>query len=340
MHLPDYNFLSAPLWLITVLHIVTLSLHFAAMNFLVGGLIIVLWGKFTNRWEDPTVQQFVKLFPTALAATVTLGVAPLLFLQLVYHRQVYAASIVSGWFWLMIIPAVMIGYYLLYGAALSKRPGGAHRALWLTIALGLFLYVSVVYSSVFSLAERPADIQALYGQSQSGLTLNPEVGDWLLRWLHMLFGAMTVGGFFVGLLGRNNPQAFKVGKGFFLWGMVFASVVGVAYLLSLADYLKAFMRTPAAWSLTIGIVLAAGSMHFFFKRKFLPASLMLFVSLVTMVINRHYVRLLRLDGQFEPTSLAVQPQWSVFLMFLACFVVAIALLWYMLRLYFRERSAN
>ena len=37
--LPDYQFLPAPLWLITVLHILTLTLHFAAMNFLLGGLI-------------------------------------------------------------------------------------------------------------------------------------------------------------------------------------------------------------------------------------------------------------------------------------------------------------
>ena len=63
MNLPGYNFLSAPLWLITTLHIVTLSLHFAAMNFMVGGLIIILFGKFEDRWNHPVVKQFVRLFP-------------------------------------------------------------------------------------------------------------------------------------------------------------------------------------------------------------------------------------------------------------------------------------
>jgi len=56
MQLPDYNFLSAPLWLVTVLHIVTLTLHFLAMNFVVGGLIAILWGKFTDRWNNPVVK--------------------------------------------------------------------------------------------------------------------------------------------------------------------------------------------------------------------------------------------------------------------------------------------
>ncbi len=338
MPLPDYNFLSAPLWLITVLHILTLSLHFVAMNFLVGGIIIVLWGKFTNRWEDPTVKTFVKLFPSALAATVTLGVAPLLFVQLVYHRQVYAAAIVSGWFWMMIIVAVIIAYYFLYGTSFSKLPGAGRRPVYLTLALLLFLYVSVVLSSVFSMAEKPHEIASLYQQHQAGMILNPDVGDWLLRWLHMILGAITVGGFFIGWLGKDNPKAYEVGKGFFLWGMVVTSVVGISYLLSLSDYLSAFMKTPGAYTLTLAILLSAGSLHFFFKKKFVGAGLMLFVSLLGMVINRHIIRLLKLTDHFEPSSLKVEPQWSVFLMFLICFVIALGVVWYMLKLFFGQKQ--
>ena len=63
MTLPDYHFISAPLWLITTLHVLTLSLHFAAMNFIVGGVLIVLLGKFPDRWHDPTVRKFIKLWP-------------------------------------------------------------------------------------------------------------------------------------------------------------------------------------------------------------------------------------------------------------------------------------
>jgi hypothetical protein len=99
MNLPNYEFLPAPLWLVTTLHLVTLTLHFVAMNFLLGGVIIVLHAAIRKRWDDPTLLHFGRLFPAAMAATVTLGVAPLLFLQVVYPKQVYAAAIVSGWFW-------------------------------------------------------------------------------------------------------------------------------------------------------------------------------------------------------------------------------------------------
>ena len=69
MTLPSYNFLPAPLWLITVLHIVTLTLHFLAMNFLLGGLAVVTFARLKNKWNDPAVQSYVKLLPSATAAT-------------------------------------------------------------------------------------------------------------------------------------------------------------------------------------------------------------------------------------------------------------------------------
>ena len=53
MTLPDSSFLPSPLWVITALHVLTLSLHFAAMNFVLGGTLIVLTGRFDRRWEKP-----------------------------------------------------------------------------------------------------------------------------------------------------------------------------------------------------------------------------------------------------------------------------------------------
>jgi hypothetical protein len=337
MTAPGTNFLSAPLWLITTLHLLTLTLHFLAMNFLVGGLIAILWGKFQNRWQDPTVQMFLKLFPSAMAATVTLGVAPLLFLQLVYHREVYSAAIVSAWFWLMIIAAVIVVYYLLYAASF-KATDGTGKSVLLTISLAGLLYVSLAYSSIFSMAEKPMLTERLYTLNQAGTVWNPELGDWVLRWLHMILGAVTVGGFFVGLLGKDNPQAFKVGKLFFVGGMVLASLVGIGYLLSLMDYLKVFMHTPGIWALTLGVLLALGSLHMFFVRKFWISGAMVFVSLFSMVTTRHFVRMVKLQGQFDPSSLPVESQWGPFLMFLICFVAAVGILWYMLRLFFSSQK--
>ncbi len=335
MNLPDSNVLPAPLWLITSLHILTLTLHFAAMNFLAGGIVAVFAGRFSSRWENPAVRRMVALFPSVMALTVTLGVAPLLFLQLVYPAQMYSAAIVSGWFWIMVIPAAILAYSLLYGASFASKAGVSAQGRYLWPALAALVYVSLVYSSVFSLAERPGLMRELYGANQTGLVWNPRVGEYAMRWLHMLTGAVTVGGFFLGVIGRDDAEAFPAGKRAFTWGMAAAALAGVAYLGSLQDIMVPLMRSPAIWALTVAIVLSVGSLHLFYRRAFAASGLTLFVSLLLMVVTRHEVRLLRLAGTFDPSSVRVAPQWSAFVVFLVSFVVALALVAYMLRLFFR-----
>jgi hypothetical protein len=338
MNLPDYHFLSAPLWLVTLLHLLTLSLHFIAMNVLFGGTIITLWASARNRWDGTQAVGFSRLFPAATAATVTLGVAPLLFLQLVYPRQVYASAIVSGWFWLLVIAAVIVAYYAFYRASFSgQRTGRVNLAMLALAAAGLF-YVSLVYSSVFSMAEQPALIRSLYAKNQSGWVWNPAVGSYALRWLHMVLGALTVGGFFVGVMGRNHPKVLASGKAAFVGGMGVAAVAGFAYLVWLAPYLEALMRSPAIWSLVIAILLSLAALHFFFRSQYWPAGVALFLSVFGMVYVRHVVRLLRLQAGFDPASWRIAPQWSPFLLFLVCFVLMLAVLAWMFWLFFSPRN--
>jgi hypothetical protein len=344
MSLPDANFLAAPLWLVTTLHVLTLSLHFVAMNFILGGILLAVAPWFNRNPDNPAVGRFIALFPSAMAATVTLGVAPLLFLQLVYPRQIYAAAIVSGWFWLLVIPAVIIAYYFLYAAAYRGKDvaGNGKRYLW--PALLCLLYVSLLYSSVFSMAERPDLVRRLYAQTQTGLQWNPQLGDYVLRWLHMILGAVTVAGFFAALLGRDTPRSFSAGNKIFAYGMGSAAAAGLAYLVSLRELLPGFMRTTASWLLAAGILLSLASLHFFFRRRFLWAGLALLASLVLMVSTRHQLRLLKLQGQFDPASWRIAPEWPVISLFAAFLIIAVLLVVHMLRLFFRyappARSGN
>jgi hypothetical protein len=341
VNLPGYEFLSTPLWLITTLHIVTLTLHLIAMNFLVGGIIVLLFGKVNDKWNNDVVKTFVGLFPSAMAATVTFGVAQLLFVQLVYHRMVYAAAITSAWFWLGIILVAIIAYYLLYAASFKQKTSSSTSGTYICLALIGFLYISIVYSSTFSLAESPDTMGALYASNQSGWVLNPEIGTWIFRWLHMILGAVTVGAFFIGWIGRNSEPIWQLGKRFYLWGMAAAMVVGIVYLMRIGDIMLPYMRSPAVWWLLVSIILSLGSLHFFFKKKFTMSGLMLFVSVVGMVVNRHYGRVLRLEdvtGAKAVLTEPVQAQWGLFGLFLLFFLIMVGVVIYMLKLFFCDEK--
>jgi hypothetical protein len=315
----DSSFLPAPLWLITTLHVVTLTLHLIAMNFVFGGTAAALLGRAGAGGRDPAIARIIQLLPTGVAATVTLGVAPLLFLQLVYYRQAYSAAIVSGWPWLLIVAAVILAYYLLYAAAFATGRGSSRVSVPLALALLCLLYVSWVYSSVFSLAERPDLYARVYAANQSGWTANPDI---------------------VGLLCKDSAPVFRLGRRLFLWGMVSAMIVGVVYLLTLGGSLRPLMRSPAIWVLAVAIVLSLGSIHLYFKRRFAAAGVSLGLSVLGMVVVRHTLRLLVLEGVFDPSTLRVSPQWDVFAIFLVFFVVALGTVTYMLRLFLRGSPAG
>jgi hypothetical protein len=68
------------------------------------------------------------------------------------------------------------------------------------------------------------------------------------------------------------------------------------------------------------------------------AALLVAISAAGMVMVRHWLRLVRLEDRFDPGSLPVQPEWSPFILFVACLLLALALAWYMLRVYFRNAT--
>jgi hypothetical protein len=336
MTLPTYENLSAPLWLLTTLHVITLTLHFVAMNFIVGGLFFLLFG---NReggttLSPPATRRIVRVLPSIMAATVTLGIAPLLFLQLVYSGPVYSAAIASGWLWLAVIAAAIGGYALLYAAAFaqSDRRVGA----LLGLALPLFLYISLVYSSVFAMAERPEVYRALHAANPAGLGLNPNIGNWMPRWVHMLLGAGTVGSYLMALLAVNEEKVFKRARLFFTVFMAATMLAGFIYLLALNEILKPLMHGAAIWFLTTAVLLSLGALHSIWKSRPRLAGILLLSSLPCMVIVRHQVRLILLADTLVPAKLPVQSNWGLIGIFLACFVVSLALCGWMAVLFLRQ----
>lgn len=340
MNAPDYEFLSAPLGWITLLHLVTLTLHFVAMGALFGGLGALLLLPAGDKWREPQVRSAVRLLPTLMALTVTLGVAPLLFLQLVYHRQVYAAAIVSAWYWLGLVAAAIGAYYLLYAAAFAAAADRLRGAKRLATAFALLLFVSLVLSSVLTLAETPATLVAAWAHDASGTVLNPDFARWIPRWMHLVAGALTLGSFGLAFFVRNEKRLYGPASRLALATMLAAILLGVAALAGLGSALRPFMRSAGIWWLLGSLLTALGAMHFLLRRRLVPAAILLLASLVGMVVQRHLARLLVLGPAFDPGAMSVRPQWGVFALFLSCFVGMLATIAWMLHLFFGRSRAS
>ena len=68
-----------------LLMVLTFALHILFVNFVVGGLLISLWGRFrrAERWQRLSATT-ARIATISVSFAVLIGVAPLLFVQVIY----------------------------------------------------------------------------------------------------------------------------------------------------------------------------------------------------------------------------------------------------------------
>ncbi len=225
--------LPAPIWLIKLLHIVTLSLHFVAVEMLLGGLLLaVLLSLFRGSPQSMVAARaLARRLTVVMTYVINLGVPPLLFAQVLYGRALYTSSVLIGVYWISIIATLTLTYWLLYRFTGRLEAGKSAWAVGLS-AWVLAGFVARLLSTNMTLMLRPEVWRDMYSASAMGAYL--PTGDPTLtpRWLLMIAGGLFIGGLWmVYLSGRSTfttgEQKFVAGVG----GKV-AAVFGIVYLIA------------------------------------------------------------------------------------------------------------
>jgi hypothetical protein len=303
--------LPAPPTLLWALLLLTFFLHVLAMNFVLGGSILLVVARWRNRAESSkAVDLFRKALPTAVAAAITFGVAPLLFLQTLYGRVFFSSAVLMAWLWLAIVPLVMLAYY---GAYFS-----AFRGLRTWVAAGvalLLITVAFIQTTNMSLMLQPAKFLPLYVENARGFHVNLSDATFVPRYLHMLLGALAVAGFVAFFYGKkkNDEWATRFGLRWFVVATLLNVATGLWWMLALPR--EVMMRT----SLWVGIGTAA-----MIVALILRSAWALVATLATMVFARDAVRQGMLDLAGFANTTNVAPQWDVFAIFAVLLVGALA----------------
>lgn len=225
--------LPAPVWLLKLLHIVTLALHFVAVEMLLGGLLLaVALSLFRGSPNCLTTSRAIaRRLTVVMTFVINFGVPPLLFAQVLYGRALYTSSVLIGLYWIGIIPTLILTYWLLY--RFSARLDAGKSAWWVGLIAWLFAGgVARMLSTNMTLMLRPEVWRKMYSASAMGAYLPS--GDPTLepRWLLMLAGGLFFAGLWLMYLaGRStfsaNEKKFIAGLGGKL-----AAGFGPVYLLA------------------------------------------------------------------------------------------------------------
>lgn len=352
--IPTPDTIPAPVWLFQVLGILTFTLHILAMNIVLGGTLIILYNRLFKKSRSSAGQldaPIVANLPIAFAWTINLGVAPLLFVQVIYGTLIYTSSVLMAVYWILVIPLLILAYYGAYIHAKnhSKSPGLASIAIAVTSLI--LLYIAFTYVNNFTLMLQPSRWLSHLNNAK-GTILNVSDPTFLPRYLHFIVAAIAVGGLFLATVWwfrarKNVPDAdLKVKKGLLIFGIATALqlVIGFWFLLALPrEFILAFMGGNTFYTVTLmfGILMSIGAIISALIGKVVPTLAHLIITVAAMSITRDNLRSLYLDNFFQPSSLQMVPQYSVLALFLFIFVIGLAVVFYMLKIAYQtsERRA-
>ena len=110
----------APFWFVQFFKVVGFVLHMIPMGIWFAGLpIVILCAIWNGKHSGFYARRMSKQLPVIMALGINFGIVPLLFLQTTYYKAFYTATILTAWFWIAVIPILIVGYYSLYIAAYS-----------------------------------------------------------------------------------------------------------------------------------------------------------------------------------------------------------------------------
>lgn len=326
------------------LTIFTFALHILLVNILVGGTVLSL---FLNRKDaNGAAAQLSQKLPTVFALAVNLGVAPLLFLQVVYGQFFYTSSILSAGLWLSVIVLLIAGYAALYVNQARNQAAPGTGTPWLWFAFIVMLCIGVELSTVMSTMIRPEAWVAYVGRAK-GFILNFSDPTFIPRFLHFFFASLAVGGLSVALLvhykkskGQKMDETdSRLGMKIFVIATCLQMATGIWWLLSLKQpVMLRFMggNTMATIMLAAGLIFAVAALIAGVGRKPLQTAIWTGLTVLTMAVLRDIVRNASLDPWFSPENLEVTGDTSSFALFIVTLIVGLAVILYMLKLGFRK----
>jgi hypothetical protein len=338
--------LPGPPWLFHFLLVLTFFLHLIFMNLTLGGTLMAFVANLRSggRADDAQsilAKRLMGVNTYAISLAITTGVAPLLFVQVLYQQFFYSGTILLGWIWFAMLVLLMTGYYAAY---LFK----AFRGGWLAVSALCFFIIAMIHVAVHLIHVQPDKWPSF---DANALAVLGDPTYWP-RLLHFVLAAIT----FAALVAawwavrraragddvEVNTSIAKSAWRWALWATVLQIVDGFILLVVLPkEVLLGVMRGGIATlgPLTLSILLGIGLLVMLAKASNpvdnpgLVSGVLaaLTLTIAVMSITRHQVRVLYLEPLTSQFQATIVPQWGNFSLFALLLVVCLATVFYMVR---------
>lgn len=317
--------LAAPVELLLALKVCGFFLHLVFMNLWVAGLPTAL---VLLRFKPGVAERLFHALPFFMAFGINAGIVPLLFLQVLYPQFFYPATILQGWFWVAVIPLLVIAYYAVYLASFNKFRIAA--ALVATLFLSI---IGLMFSSAMTLTANPQEWPKIFMDSARGGAVH---GGYLYFNLEVLLRFLLVVGMSFGTLAAYFAlvtEWFARDASYqadlrplvllYLLGALVYGGAGAVYGWSIMERMPPLGSGIAGASMLAGALLAVAYLRRPTRAK---ASLLAAAQLVVLGANaivRQSVQFSELLPYYDPHQAPVRGEWGSVALFLASLLIGI-----------------
>ncbi|PLX84276.1 MAG: hypothetical protein C0617_08420 [Desulfuromonas sp.] len=314
--------------------LLTFPLHLLLMNAALGAAAGALLVRGKGETGRRLSFDLARVLPLLIAFTVNFGVAPFLFVQVLYGHFIYPSSILMGVFWLSIVPCLIAAYYGAYLYDFRFAALGRLGPPVLAGSLALLLAIAFVFSNNMTLMLAPGRWSA-YFDNPYGTLLNLSDPALWPRYLHMVTGALAVGGLFVALFGAFREKADpgagelarRVGMRTFALLTVAQVPLGAWFLLALPrPVMLTFMggNLLATALFACALLLIAGTLVAALRSRLALAAWTALPLVAVMTLLRAFVRSAYLREHFTLDQLQSVTAYGPMVLFFGSLLIGIA----------------
>lgn len=258
--------------------VATLVLHVLFMNYVLAGSFWLAWslvagklrpGKdgFEAVQQQPasSVSVLYDWIPSMLSGAITAGVAPLLFLQILYQREFYTANLLLFNRWMSILPVLIVGFYSLY---LLRTKWLARRSAWIRALTSVLPFLCILFVAYSWTENHVLSVQATktwhaFYATGKQVYFTPQIVPRLALWVSGSFSTMAV--WLAWQLKYRTDRGLAIAEPAFkelgrigLTSLTIAALAIVAFAWAEPTVLRAFLGPMARWySLAAGLGVAA-----------------------------------------------------------------------------------
>jgi len=344
--IPSPDVLPAAWGIFETLDVLTFVVHILFINVVVGGSLFVLVNRLRGRGEDIencTHGAIALKIPSLIALSVTIGVAPLLFVQVLYGHLIYSSSVLMATYWILVIPVLILGYYgaYIFTTRIHREDSCSPWAtIGITVTVLAVLYIAFMFVNNMTLMLNPQEWTRYFG-NRDGFLLN--LGDPTIypRYLHFLTASIAVAGLASAVVWsfRKHIDNYRVkirkGLRIFAFATMIQVIVGVWLLLSIpSEFVSMFMGGSVVYTGVLGIAIILGlvAIGTSIRGMLWPTVWLLVVVALLMGTIRAFVRAAYISRIFTFDEMTVSPQYGPMILFVVILLIGLVAVGWMIKM--------